>query len=1185
MPEWFAPTGAQAPGYQAVQKLGRIAMDCLIPDHIYRKHGTNIRVRLMVIDKVDGDDAIPGTLSVEDLALAALALERPTVALPTNTPIIPRHTPRASSPLLKTRKIALAVNNRPALFNRPEQLTYQALAQPLPAGEPVGEYIPYRVARADIDGAKRHPTDLVESMAMGAVLPPPPTYRPMLTTQARAALSDAQLETIIYAGQSFEQRLTSRFVPITTDLDLEENAAGETYRRGFFLGDGTGAGKGRQVAGLILDQWLRGNQRHLWVSKSAALLQDARRDWEALGGVGIDIQPLDNWSLGTPIQMSSGILFCTYATLRSERPEKGSRLDQIIEWMGDGKDDATKFEGVIIFDEAHAMANAVGSGSSRGEKAASEQGRAGLRLQNRTPNARILYVSATGATDINNLAYATRLGLWGPGSAFPARSVFIEQIRSSGMAAMELVARDMKAQGLYTARALSFEGVEYDILEHPLTQEQIATYDIYAGAWEIIHQNMQQAMADVGTVDALTGDTRNGQARAAALSLFESAKQRFFSQVLLTLKLPSLIKAVEADLRAGHAVVVQLVSTAEAMLDRRIASLNEDELVNLAVDLSPREYVFDYLMRAFPVRQMREIEIDGKITSVPMVDKKGDPVFSETALRARDNLVETMGALPGIATALDEIIAYFGKDRVAEVTGRSRRLITGRDGQQLLETRGGNANLAETEAFMADKKQILLFSDAGGTGRSYHADKNAKNQRRRIHYLLEPGWRADNAVQGLGRTHRTHQVSAPLFRPVTTDVRGEKRFISTIARRLDSLGALTRGQRQTGGQNLFDPADNLESPVAANALHQWCTLLWTGAVTSISYARFKEISGLDFEKKDKSGQLTEDLPAMSRWLNRLLAFPINLQNAIFDEFAGLLENRINTLRDAGKLDIGMATLNVSSVHIEDDILLRTDDATGAETRLLKLILEQPRHPLPFHQLMAQHGSSRGFRMLHNARSDRIAAIVRMKDSMDDDGKFIPMVRTVRPTSAIRHPLSLIEEGDWNAIDARLFETRWNQECDEARASPLVSRYNLVTGLLLPIWNLMSQENPDVLRIAAADGRAWLGRVIRDEYVEELGAALGIGIEQEISAEKLVERMQKTGKPVPVPHSGGMIIQPSRVNGQVRLEIKGFEPARLAWYKSMGCFTEIVQFKTRLFAPDETILIASVNGHEPRQQAA
>ena len=119
---------------------------------------------------------------------------------------------------------------------------------------------------------------------------------------------------------------------------------------------------------------------------------------------------------------------------------------------------------------------------------------------------------------------------------------------------------------------------------------------------------------------------------------------------------------------------------------------------------------------------------------------------------------------------------------------------------------------------MDDKKRILVFSDAGGTGRSYHADLSARNQRKRVHYLLEPGWKADTAIQGLGRSNRTNQAQPPLFRPVATNVKGEKRFLSTIAKRLDSLGAITRGQRQTGGQGLFRPEDNLESPYARAAL-------------------------------------------------------------------------------------------------------------------------------------------------------------------------------------------------------------------------------------------------------------------------------------------------------------------------------------------------------------------------------
>ena len=254
-----------------------------------------------------------------------------------------------------------------------------------------------------------------------------------------------------------------------------------------------------------------------------------------------------------------------------------------------------------------------------------------------------------------------------------------------------------------------------------------------------------------------------------------------------------------------------------------------------------------------------------------------------------------------------------GADRVAEITGRSRRLTTAHDGRQLVQRRSARSNAAETDAFMEDQKQILIFSDAGGTGRSYHASLDVPNQRRRVHFLLEPGWRADAAIQGLGRTHRTHQACPPLFRPVTTDCRGERRFISTIARRLDSLGALTRGQRQTGGQNMFDPADNLESDYAKSALEAWFRLLHRGKLKSASFDDFQKRTGLELE--GEGGELRMELPPTQRWLNRILALPIAVQNAVFDEFMGLVEQRVAVAREAGTLDLGVETIVVESLEV------------------------------------------------------------------------------------------------------------------------------------------------------------------------------------------------------------------------------------------------------------------------------
>src|SRR3546814_15977795 len=85
---------------------------------------------------------------------------------------------------------------------------------------------------------------------------------------------------------------------------------------------------------------------------------------------------------------------------------------------------------------------------------------AGVRLQIALPRARVIYVSATGATKPENLSYTARLGLWGPGTAFRDRDAFLAAMEEGGIAAMELVARDTTAMGLYQARALSFAGVE-----------------------------------------------------------------------------------------------------------------------------------------------------------------------------------------------------------------------------------------------------------------------------------------------------------------------------------------------------------------------------------------------------------------------------------------------------------------------------------------------------------------------------------------------------------------------------------------------------------------------------------------------------------------------------------------------------------------------------------------------------
>ena len=1136
-----------------------LTLHLLLPANAYAKHGTGQAVKIMILEKGRPGEAALTSCDTLAAALAHIAAVRSLASpLPASVPAHRSMRPTSGSLLggLSPRRPLAAPVARAQVSSAVRDIDYAVLADPAPVEEAVGVYLPYRPSRIAIGCASEHPTALVESIAMGSITAPRPGYKPQLPAYVvdGKVLSDAQLETVIYACDAFERDLPGRFLPAEEGLSLTPDNAGQPYRAGFFLADGTGAGKGRQVASIILDQWLRGRRRHVWISKTETLLEDARRDWTAVGGLALDIQHLNQWKLGTPVGAGEGVLFLTYATLRSNRGDKGTRLRQILEWVGDG------FDGLVVFDEAHEMAGVAGGEGRFGTKDGSDQGIAGVRLQNLLPRARVLYVSATGASDVNNLAYATRLGLWGPGTAFADRKAFVESLRRGGIAALELIARDLKMQGLYAARALSFAGVEYDILEHRLAVDQIAVYDAYADAWAIIHANLRAALDATRVTDSFSKDTYNSGAKAAALSIFESTKQRFFGQLLIGMKLPSLIPAMREDLARGDSVVVQLVTTSEAMLNRALAGLGAEERANLDIELSPREFLMDYLMAAFPVRQMKTFADDtGKTRSEPMCDEEGRPVLSQEALQMRDDMVEGIGALPIVGSALDHIIGHFGTHAVAEVTGRSRRIVVDTAGRQRIENRSPRTNLAETDAFMRGEKKILIFSDAGGTGRSYHASLSAENRSRRIHYLLEPGWRADAAIQGLGRTHRTHQASAPLFRPVSTDCRGERRFISTIARRLDSLGALTRGQRQTGGQGLFDPRDNLESDYAKEALEQWFRLLADGKLRSVNFADFQQLTGLALE--GEGGGLKEELPPIQRWLNRILALRIALQNAIFDEYLGLIEARVEAAREAGTLDVGVESITAERITILDRTVIRRDPVSGAETEILRLETEERYKPLALDRALRILGEDA--RPIVNRKSGKAAIRCETYSLTDDDGEIVRRYELIRPTRNERMRQDLLLETMWEEASEEEFAAFWSAEVDELQGRTRTSTIYLVAGLLLPVWDRLPDEHVQVWRLTTDDGQSFLGRLVPAPIVPKLAAAFGIDAAITVSAADTSKHVLATGETSAI---GAYRLKRSLVAGQQRLELLDWPHTRLAELKAAGCFTEIIQHKTRLFVP-------------------
>ncbi len=1160
MPTGFSPE-RDAAHWARASAIARPRLALTIPGHVYRKLGTTVETQLMVFDKVQEEVEIVRA-AVDDLEAARqivddIAATRPVASvLHANAQHRPASRQSGSSAVRK-RPIAATSSAKPTR-HAAVPLAFTSLDTPR-ENTPVSDiYARYRPQRIEIAGAREHPTPLVESIAMASVAPPAPSREAAadLLLPGRLIeeghLSEAQLETILMANDAHARDLPGRF---TIDEDQtrmtrgDEDPGARAYRLGYFLGDGTGCGKGRECAGLILVNWLAGRRKAVWISKSATLIEDAIRDWTDLGGSPADIQPLSKWKPDQPIPMGDGILFVTYATLRSAGKCGTTRLSQVLDWMGEG------FDGVLAFDEAHAMQNAAGSDEGRGIKP-SQQGLAGLRLQLAAPRARVFYVSATGATSVHNLAYASRLGLWGQGPEypFPSRESFVSAMEAGGVAAMEVVARDLKTLGFYTARALSFDGVEYDVLEHALTPAQIEIYDAYSLAFRTIHHNLEAALTATGVNDA-SGQTNASAAKASAKSRFESTKQRFFNHLLLGMKAPTVIRAIEEDLKDGFACVVQVVSTGESLLKRRLDAMDpEDQLTEGA--LTPRDYVLTYLEQAFPIHAQKLVEIDGNVVAEPLRDSNGALVVSREAEALRDAAMMELMVLAPIPSALDQILWAFGDEAVAEVTGRSIRPLKSSDGALFIEKRSASSNSSEVTAFMAGEKDILIFSDAGGTGRSYHAAQTARNQKRRRHYLLEPGWRADAAIQGLGRTHRSAQVSAPFFRVCTSDVHGEKRFTSTIARRLDQLGALTKGQRETGSQGMFREEDNLESPIARGALRGYYADLAAGRAGAMSYEQFTDWTALRLI--DQDGVLLEELPPIQRFLNRVLALPIHMQNALFAEFMARIADQTERARAAGTLDLGVETLRgekIEQVSTED---LWICPRSGAVTRIIGLEVTDPVHVLSAEEAVDRNPDKMP---MINRSSGRAALISSWPMQMYDEEIVTLMRKVTRPSGS-----TYVEEGKfrasaWEEIKPSEFLRLWGKEADSL-PKVTTTRLYLLTGLLLPIWKDIPSGNERIYRVTPEGQGSMIGRTVSEDGAAALRARFMAGTPK-TPQEMLTAAL---GSTAPVDLGRGLTLTRRRVAGAARLEIDGADRSAIDGLKALGCFTEIIAFQLRVFVP-------------------
>lgn len=942
------------------------------------------------------------------------------------------------------------------------------------------EYVPYKVKQ----GAP-HPSHVVESAAMGAIEPPDPHHVPKLFKQTGPKkLSNVQIESIVYAGQRHDQVLPS----------------GE--RAGYFIGDGTGVGKGMTIAGIIGDNYNHGRKRALWVSKAAHLGVDAERDLKDAGMESVNfIRHHKVSDVNAAIENKNGVLFTSYDLLKGGgKNGKRTRLAQIKEWLGP--------DGVIIFDEAHQAQNVV---PKEGQDP-SQVGEAVLKLQEEVPNARVVYVSATGATEARQMGYMTRLGLWGEGTAFPGGfEEFLSQASEGGVGMMEMISRDMKALGMYASRSLSFDGVEYEPMEIKLTDDQREMYDAAAEAWQVVMANIPAA------IDIANGGKRQ---RSYAMSRFWADQQRFERTLITSIKVPEVIKRTQKALDAGQQVVISLIGTGEAQADRQIKKAIQDETDFEDLDMSPREILLNFLVKSFPIIQNVEVPIAGsnKTQKVPLLDAEGNPVINQEALRMRDKLIARFSDMKMAAAPLDQIINHFENKgvKVAELTGRKKKLMKNKDGKLELLPRAPVAakliNDYERDRFQKGVAQVAIISQACAEGISLHAERGSPTaNKRRVQIAIELDWSATKQMQTFGRTHRSNQESAPIMVMPYTEIAGEKRFVSTMAKRLAGLGAVTKGQRDAATAdddlskyNFFTP----EGAAATDATYQY--------ILGRSRYRSKIPNEVEKEWSDKSmhrevvermgilkvnpdtGEVSikdEDMRDTERFFNRILALPLTEQNKVYRLFAAHFDHLVRTAKENGTFDDGVVDFKAKSIRVAETQTVNVDKTTGAKTEHKRIEYTTDLHPYPWKDVKNAHLKG-NVKFYKQKRSGRVIAAEKRNTHTDDAGKVHQMYGVFIPENINTHDRINEDElqGKYDSISLEDAQAQWEEKY-EAAPREAVRNMHLIAGAVTPIMNRLKAANAnrmEIIRTKADNGDRIVGVEIPAGNVSRVLRALGVG---------------------------------------------------------------------------------------------
>ncbi len=208
----------------------------------------------------------------------------------------------------------------------------------------------------------------------------------------------------------------------------------------------------------------------------------------------------------------------------------------------------------------------------------------------------------------------------------------------------------------------------------------------------------------------------------------------------------------------------------------------------------------------------------------------------------------------------------------------------------------------------------------------------------------------------------------------------------------------------------------------------------------------------------------------------------------------------------------------------------------------------------------------------NSRSQNVALCVQTFGTTDNKtGKLKRRIKLIYPANYSFMDLEDFNQSNWQHTSETEFCRLWQQAVNK-EPQFTVSQFYLLTGILLPIWDLIDEDgqNVKVWRVITTDTKDnLLGRVVTPVKMHQLYSKFNKQLEQ--TAADLVETVNSSNEYPPIAKTWRL--KKSTVNGSPRYEVIGWQHSQIDMLTHYGCFTENINHRCRVFiAPNKIVQV-------------